>query len=245
MQRATLVIAAVTLAAFVASPALAQNSKFSAMIDKVNIEVSDDNTAPGGDSDSRSRMTTVKLPGNKALLIGVSSQIAIDTSTKVVGKKGGGGSATATGDVSVAVAVVPTGTAEVDITPANYAEPGEITFAMRSQDLSAVLGGVLVDCTVNLDGTFTSDDCNFTNEEIALLLETTAAHHYNFIWEAPATGEYDVWLLVDADAEGVTSDTAPQDDGTANEASADVVVGPTVVSIEEVRPAKGGVVEFN
>lgn len=240
-------VATVFATSLMVTSADAQNSKYSVMVSYIDVEVSDDNSAPGGDSDSHTYMTTVKVPGNKGLLLGVSSQIAIQTANKVVGKKGGGGSATATGNVSVAVAVVPAGTPVGDITPADYAHPGEITFASRSVDLSEVLGGVLVDCTVDLSGTgnFTADDCNFTNEEIGLIMDTTAAHHFNFYWDHGDTGEFDVWLMIDADAEGTTIDTAPQDDGTSNEANADVVAGPTVLTIEEVRAGKGGVIIFN
>ena len=107
--------------------------------------------------------------------------------------------------------------------------------------MEAILGGVLVDCDVDFVGAGGLGTCTFTDEEIRLLLETLAAHHYNFVWEAPETGEYDVWLIVAADASSSTNDTG---DGGDNEAKATVIVGPTVMSVEEVRAAKGGVLEF-
>ena len=91
------------------------------------------------------------------------------------------------------------------------------------------------------DGAGGVDDCNFTDEEIELILDTLAAHHYNFFWEAPATGDYDVWLIVSADSSESTSDVA---DGAANTANATVIVGPSVIAVEEVRPGNGNVLEF-
>lgn len=236
-------LAAVISSALVGPSAWAQNAKFEAIIDNVKINVGSDNTT-ADDDDVVSRLMTVKLPGNKALLLGVSSQIGITTDTKVVGKNGGGGTATATGTAAVCVAVVPTGT-DPAADGSDCAAPGEITFNSRTQELSAVLGGVIESCTdVNLDGTIdVATECEVTDEEIGLLLDTLSAHHYNFVWQAPATGVYDVILTVSAETSATTVDTGDKD-GT-NTSRADVVVGPTVLTSEEVRPAKEGIAEFN
>ncbi|NNC36691.1 MAG: hypothetical protein HKO02_04480 [Hyphomonadaceae bacterium] len=210
----------------------APSAKFTATVDKVQFSTSatrdgaiDENEGPA----IRDVVATIKMPSQKELLIQISAQIAIDTETSVKGKNGGGGSATAAGSAVVEVAVCDAaGNCTV-------AEPGAITFAAREQELSATLGGVIESCTDgDLDGTIViEDDCIVTDEEIALLLKTTAAHHYNFIAPNLSAGTYTVEAKFSANTSASTLDTGDKDD--TNFADASIVVGPIVTVVEEVR----------
>ena len=52
---------------------------------------------------------------------------------------------------------------------------------MRTQTLWASLGGVL-DCSdVNGDGIISFGECDLTEEEIGLILDTKSAHTFNFL----------------------------------------------------------------
>lgn len=224
-------LALISLVANVANAGPA--SKFTATVDKT--AVCSTTMANGDCADVGAQvnlvMATIKIPGNsKELLMGFSSQIAIDTETKVKGKNGGGGTATATGNVAVSLSLENLATGEIIV-----AEPGEITFAARTQELEAVLGGVIESCTVPFEGPIIiEDDCVVSDELIRLLLETTAAYHYNFLASNVPVGEYQVTARVSVDTEESTVDTDPEA-GSEEEARATVVVGPSVLAIQVVK----------
>lgn len=116
-----------------------------------------------------------------------------------------------------------------------YAEPGPITLNARTQELSAILGGVIESCTVGDDGIIdVGTECTVTDEEIRLLLDTLSAHHDNFVFPNVPTGEYKVIARFDADVSTDTEETLVTGD-TANEANASLVVGPRVVTVEVIR----------
>ena len=230
-------ISCLALSAMIAAPAAAApSSKFTAVVDKTMVsteatrsESIDNNPAPA----LHAVVATLKVPSQKELLIQISAQIAIDTNTSVKGKNGGGGSATAAGSAVVNVEVC-----NVDSGVCLNAEPGPITFAAREQELSATLGGVIESCTDgDLDGTIViSEDCLVSPEEIALMLSTTAAHHYNFVAPNLSAGTYTVEATFAAEASAATSDTAGTDgEIDYNYAAASILVGPTVTVVEEVR----------
>lgn len=106
----------------------------------------------------------------KDLVIGLSFETVLMTETVVTSK--GGNKSQSQADAAIEMVVYVDG---------KQAAPGEIVFDKRIQTLWAKLGGVL-DCTdANLDGIISFDECNLTEEEIGLILDTKAAHSFNFL----------------------------------------------------------------
>lgn len=215
-------------------------AKFSATISKVEINLDCQSVAGCEDSQVDEVVATIKVPNKKELVVGVSAQVGITTETTVKGKLGGGGSATASGGVEVAVELCPIANMDPETKACSAgripAEPGPITLNARSQQLEAVLGGVIQSCT-DSDGNGTIDvatECVVSDEMIRLLLDTLSAHHYNFIFPNVPTGEYRVIARFDADVSSQTQETAVEGD-TLNEANAKLVVGPRVITVESVR----------
>jgi hypothetical protein len=72
------------------------------------------------------------------------------------------------------------------------AAPGAVVYCRRTQELSATLGGILQSCTdANGDGTILGAECQFTEEEISLLLSSMNAASFNF-GAAVGTGVHDI-----------------------------------------------------
>lgn len=117
--------------------------------------------------------TTISNSGSpKDLVLGFSAETSIMTSTSVASKDGGKSTSWASGAIEVCVETVSGDNGGLP----NIADPGVITFDKRKQELWAKLGGF--NCTANLvTGVVTCDD----PEEIGLMLDTTAAHHFNFV----------------------------------------------------------------
>lgn len=132
---------------------------------------------PGLQGYCRVLLAEVKNSGQiKDLVIGLSYETMLMTET-VVGSKGGSKSSS-TADAEIEMYVTVDGV---------MANPEEVTFDKRTQTLWAKLGGVL-DCediidqeTGESDGIVTFDECNLTEEEIGLILDTKAAHSFNFL----------------------------------------------------------------
>ncbi len=205
----------------VATPAFAvQGSKFSASLSKTALmNESTDNSAVILES-------TIHTPNKKDLLIGVSLETGLYTQTRVKGKNGDSDSASAMAGIDVTV--------YVDGVPA---EPGTVTFNERSQQLSAVLGGVIESCTFATDNdgdgvtddeiTITiEDDCIVTDEEIELVQRTMSAHHFNFVAADLGSGDH----VVTVKAKIATD--ASSGNGSAN---ATALVGKGSLTVEEVR----------
>ncbi len=187
--------------------------------------------------------SSIKTSEQKDLIAGVSLECGLYTRTKVAGKKGSKSTSNAHAKVEVAV-IIDMGTADE-----RYAAPGLVTFCEREQELSAILGGVLESCTVLVDpdtgeGGFTKEDCDFTDEEIELVLRTMNANHFNFILTdlgaAGAEGHtVDVRARVATVETGSTSDgnTGDADDGSY-EAEANATIGNGSLVVDEVRLAR-------
>ena len=97
------------------------------------------------DADLGVTFTEIHVPQAKELLVGVSAQVGIFTSTTVKGKKGSqsGALAAAGGGVLPLACNQDTGTC----TPG---EPGFIVLDARWQELEAVLAGIIEECTVDV-----------------------------------------------------------------------------------------------
>jgi len=153
----------------------------------------------------------------KDLLIGVSLETSLLTDTLV--KSSGGVKDSSTAEAGIEVKVLVDG---------KEAAPGVVIFDKRKQVLSATLGGYYTNCTDdNLDGiTDVLTECDLAQEEIELLLDTTAAHHFNFIQADLGQGVHNVVVKSKISNNNVFAN------GTA---SSSALLGKGSLSVEEVQ----------
>lgn len=164
---------------------------------------------------------TIKTANNMDLIIGVSLECGLGTETLVKSK--GGKQDTSTAEAAVQVQVLVDGV--------EYAAPGIITFCSRTQELSAKFGGVLEQCQdTNGDGIISADECDFTDEELNLMLETMNANHYNFLSADLGTGIHTV---------EVQTKVYRSSSSQAGDAKSWAFIGNGSVTVEEVRMIKG------
>jgi hypothetical protein len=167
--------------------------------------------------------TTIRTSEQKDLFVGVSLQTGLFTDTLVRSK--GGTADTATAAASVEVRVKVTGPEGV-----RYAEPGDVIFDKRSQTLMAKFGGVLSGCAdLDGDGHISLDECTLEEEELQLILDTLAAHHFNFALDDLGSGVHAV------EVQARIATTASFGAGSA---TAKAMVGKGAVTVEEVRLLK-------
>jgi len=205
-----LLFAVLAASAFFSASAMAQSAKFTAVWNKSAEVVRSDacsstveNFCDGlgiGSNDSdevATTMATIKIPQAKELLVGLSAQVSLWTSTIVKGKRGSYSRALAFAEGGVDLYAC---LDEVD-GPCYRGEPGHVVLSNRSQELEAVLGGVIENCELELavdlnaetaSGSFDLSDCTVANEEIGLALTTMAAHHFNFVFPNLPQGDYKV-----------------------------------------------------
>lgn len=264
-----LIISLVLASAIFSTGAMAQSAKFAAVwtdglkvikseaCDSTEENFCDEITDTGAQFGAT--MANIKVPQSKELLVGVSAQIELFTHTIVKGRKG---------SLSEATAMAEGG---VSLLACNYASgdcfegaPGYITLSKRQQELAAVLGGVIEECTfdVALDvvddvasgsATWTLDDCEVLQEEISLALTTMAAHHFNFVFPDLPQGDYAVIATFKTDATAAAEASCSVNasycdaevDGDASAVS-HAIIGKTMLTIQEVRAVKGslGSMEF-
>jgi hypothetical protein len=189
--------------------AMAQSAKFTAVYDTSAEVVRSDacsstvenfcealNIGSNDSDEVATTIATIKVPQAKELLVGLSAQVSLWTSTIVKGKRG---------SYSRALAFAEGG---VDLYACNQAsgtcyegQPGHVVLSNRSQELEAVLGGVIEECELELEvsedlltasGSFDLGDCSVANEAIGLALTTMAAHHFNFVFPNLPQGDYEV-----------------------------------------------------
>jgi hypothetical protein len=126
--------------------------------------------------------TELKNSGTpKDLVIGLSFETSLFTKTVVRSK--GGKESKAVADAKIEMYVT------VDDA---VAQPGSVVFDRRTQELWASLGGILDCWDQNDDGIVSFDECNITEEEIGLILDTTAAHSFNFLAYDIGSGSHTV-----------------------------------------------------
>ncbi len=161
--------------------------------------------------------TTIKTPNKKDLLIGASFETGLYTSTLVKSSGGTLDTSSATAGINIMVTV-----------DGAQIAPGDVIYDKRAQTLSAKLGGILETCTdANADGIIdVLTECTFQPEEIEFILDTMAAHHFNFVAAnlAPGTHTVAVWAKI----ETLTS-------ATAGMAKAKALVGKGSLTVEEVK----------
>lgn len=179
---------------------------------------------PYGNWSSDIMTAELKTSNATDLLIGVSLETSLFTYTLVQSKNGNKDTSTAEGMVKIKVLI--------DGQPA---EPNEVVFDRRLQELSATLGGVIESCEDGSDGSVPdgeiviADECEVTPEEISLLLDTTGAHHFNFVMPNVGVGMHTI--AVHAELEGEVT----AEDG---DAKAGVIIGQGSLTVEEVRSTK-------
>jgi len=238
MKKYGLFAVAFVMSAFMAASAWAQSSKFAATWNAggefVQAQIFDSSITPvctgsGGQTGAGTEASpcilavvhfaTIRIPQQKDLLIGLSSEIGLITETLAKGKN----SLTTLGSATASASVVVTlqlreadgsGTGALVQTAA----PGPVTFAARLQEIKI------------------GSDAD-TDVVISLALSTTAAHHFNFIGVDLDSGDYDVVAVFDLSAFVAVSDLE-------NTAKAKVILGPRMLTVQEVRAVQGGLVEF-
>lgn len=202
------------VAVFGISQASAQSpsSKFTAIVSNVAL------VPPTESQEWKTVLDTwIKTPNKKDLLVGGSFETALYTATvvKASGNQADTSSAAATLDVRLLIDGEP-----------SYAYPGEVTYDKRIQTLSARLGGELAQC-VDSSGDGVIDpvtECPLTLE-IGLILDTMAAHHYNFVVPDMPSGIHTVEIQVRIDTQTAF---------TAGSARAWAAVGRGSLTVEEV-----------
>lgn len=266
MKRLLICVAA--LATAFAGSAMAQSAKFAAVYEDRDsyIIVKSDACASteeaycndlgidvAGDSDEVVwGAATIRVPQNKELLVGLSAQVALYTFTEAKGKKGTRSTAVATAEGGVTMYACPDPYID-GMSDCIEGVPGYITLSGREQELSAVLGGVLIDCNFDVDLgedgagniTFTAENCDFEQEVISLGLTTMAAHHFNFLFPDMEQGDYTIVAKFGTSAaasaevacEYETTDCAVED-GDAS-AVAGAAIGKTMLTVQTVRAVNG------
>ena len=269
------IIAAVAATTFCAGPAMAQSAKFAAVwTDGLKVVESQDCATTSGTfcdaiqstgADFGTTVANIKVPQSKELLVGISAQVELYTQTDVKGKRGSYSKATAWAHGGVNLMACNVASEECF-----EAEPGYISLSERTQELEAVLGGVIEECTFDVElaidygeegpeddvasgsATWTLDDCIVKQEEIGLALSTLAAHHFNFVFPDLPQGDYSVMATFKTDATAAAEASCPEGmdycdpgDGDAS-ALTHAIIGKTMMTIQEVRAVKGslGSMEF-
>ena len=197
------------------------------------------------DLNAGTTLATIKVPQDKELLVGVSAEVGLVTDTSIKGKNGGTARSIAGAGAQVVVFAVPV--AGANGTEA-VAEPGPVVLAARVQVLDATLGGVIESCTdLNGDGTIdVVTECEVSDEEIGLILGTLASHHFNFVLPNMDQGEYNLvaFFVTGALAAVDIDELSVAEGGTVSgSAFAHAFLGKTMVTVQQVRATKGGVIE--
>ena len=224
MRKLGLAIVALAIAAFASGQAQAQSAKFAADWADDTVVLAEVTTSPDADGPNAGGelMGTIKVPQGWELLIGVSGVANLVTFTEAKGRNNGGEvKSTAEATMDLAVEFAPVGTADVCTTAAGtVAIPGPITFASRIQELT-----VKVEDFENAEGLVGA-------VTVALKLDTTAAHHMNFLAVDLDAGEYDVWACFTGEA--ITTLTAAQ----IGDGAAKVAIKQRVLTAQQVRAVK-------
>ena len=236
-----LMIGLVAASVMLAGPALAQSAKFAATYDDSRfsvVSVIDSDTQPNDcNFNDGYTFATIKVPQDKELLVGVSAEVLLVTDTSIKGKDGGTARALAYAGAEVTVGACP-----VDGGDCQIAAPGSVVLADRFQILEGTLGGVLTNCTdSNGDGDIDLSDCELTDEEISLVIDTLSSHHFNFVLEDMDQGDYNIVALF-----GTAACNEISSDGDAEAfAFAVAAIGKSMVTVQQVRATKNGIIDAN
>jgi hypothetical protein len=235
----TILIAALFAVSTYAGPLLAQSAKFAATYNESSytvVSVIDSSVeANACNSNQGQTLATVKVPQDKELLVGVSAEVLLVTDTSIKGKDGGSARALAYAGAGVTVAACPVGGGDCEV-----AAPGPVFLADRFQILDGTLGGVLTNCTdSNGDGDIDLSECELTDEEIGLVIDTLSSHHFNFVLPDMDQGDYDIVALFATEACNQVSS-----EGDAEAAAyARAALGKYMLTVQQVRATKTGIID--
>jgi len=249
-----LLISIILTSAMFSVGAMAQSAKFTAAWeeDKVALAEFQINHALSGETiiSAEETMATIHVANNKELLIGVSGVANLVTITEAKGRNGGFESiAEAEGALNLEVRVVPEGISANcgDDVPEGgmVAAPGGLTFASRQQSLKVTVDLDIVD-VIGTCGGFEQPDCIADTLEIvgdvtvALGLDTTAAHHFNFVAPDLGQGTYDIAACFTGAATGFVTEEEVGD----NKVYAYAAIMQRMLTVQEVRAVKDDFIEF-
>ena len=236
--------------------AMAQSAKFTAAweTNKVALAEFSINYDPlSGDTiiAAEETIATIHVANKKELLIGVSGVANLITITEAKGRNGGFESvAEAEGTLNLEVRVVPEGVSancagDVPV-DGMVAAPGALTFASRKQTLKVTVDLDIVDVADSCGGDDQLDCVADTLEivgdvTVALGLDTTAAHHFNFVAPDLNQGTYDVAACFTGTADGMVTEEEVGD----NKVYAYVAVIQRMLTVQEVRAVKGDFIDFD
>ena len=150
--------------------------------------------------------TDLKNSGTpKDLVIGLSFETSLFT--KAVVRSKGGKESKAVADAKIEMYVTVDGA---------MAQPGTVVFDKRTQELWASLGGILDCWDQNGDDIVGFDECDITEEEIGLILDTTAAHTFNFLAYDIGSGSHNIQAYAKLSHNGdvVTADSSSTASGS-------------------------------
>ena len=221
--------------------AMAQSAKFAATYNDSRFSVVSiiDSASQPNDCNLNDGYTyaTIKVPQDKELLVGVSSEVLLITDTSIKGKAGGQARALAYAGADVTVGACP-----VEGGDCKVAAPGSVILADRFQILEGTLGGVLTNCTdSNGDGDIDLNDCVLEDEEISLIIDSLTSHHFNFVLPNMDQGDYDIKAFFGTEACNQISS-----DGDAEAfAFAVAAIGKSMVTVQQVRATKNGIIDAN
>jgi hypothetical protein len=157
------------------------------------------------------------------LVIGLSFETMLYTETVVKSKGGDKSSSTASAEINMKVFV-----------DGVLAVPGDVTFDKREQTLWAKLSGVseCIDGSVDgiADNIINYDECELTDEEIGLILDTKSAHTFNFLANNIGSGGHTIEAYAQLVADGVVVAEGTAS-GTHDESA---VLGKGTLSVWEV-----------
>ena len=156
----------------------------------------------------------------KDFLIGLSGVTQLITDTLV--KSAGGTKDTSEAEAYIMVRVLVDGV---------EAAPGPIVFDRRKQTLIAKFNGICTDS--NGDGIIQITECT-TPEELQLILDTQAAHHFVFVADDVGTGIHTI------SGQACTATAGSSQGGSWNASAA---FGKGALVVEEVRLVKGAIIE--
>lgn len=223
-MKKTTAVCLLALSALIALPAWAQNAKETAAVGEIHVL---DAAAMALQADPYQTIIrkTLRTSQQKRVFVDLSMECGLYTRTLVKSK--GNNKDTSTAEASVKVLVYVDGKA---------AAPGEVTYCKRTQELSASLGGALDNCQdLDGDGHITLDECDLTDEEIELVLDTMGAQSFNFVSPLLDSGDHVIEVKV------LISNYAA---AGAGEAEAKATLGKGSMTVDEVRLAVGDEIDL-
>ena len=196
MKKLAYLLAGMSLAAFAAVPAMAQDNGFASaktgavVHDFVKIPTTDVNVAW-----HEIFSMQLKTGNDKYMYISPSLECVLWTETLVKSSNHGKKSDPESDDPVTSDTSSATSTVQVRVlVDGNPAYPwgdyAGVTYCERRQELEATLGGIFVDCVDNNGNGRIEvlEECQLIDEEIRLLLESTTATTFNFVY-GPMTAD--------------------------------------------------------